>query len=161
MATNTVRACVRCHRKKTKCSGYPNCLTCGKARTTCEPYTRHRKSDSLAQRASWLEDEIYRNFRIQCKDVPTGSSLKSQDRDRTEGSTLSPGIISPSTQSQEIQASSTPADDAADLGIVALNATGEMKYLGPSSGAFFAAYASALARSCFSMKSIYNSSLSS
>lgn len=93
--------------------------------------------------------------------MPTGSSLKSQDHGFTQGSTLSPGMISPSIQSQEMQAPSTPADDAADLGIVSLNANGEMKYLGPSSGAFFAAYASALARSCFSMKNIHNISLSS
>ncbi|UKZ69642.1 uncharacterized protein TrAtP1_010647 [Trichoderma atroviride] len=166
MATNTVRACVRCHRKKTKCSGYPDCLACGKARTHCEPYTRYKKSDSLAelkyfrQRASWLEDEIFRNFRIQCKDVPTGSCLKSEGGDFTERPTPSPGIISPSTQSHE-QGPSTPAGNAADIGMLALNATGEMKYLGPSSGAFFAAYASALARSCLSTKNFGNILLSS
>ncbi|KAL7917603.1 hypothetical protein ACQKWADRAFT_28388 [Trichoderma austrokoningii] len=130
--------------------------------TSCEPYTRHRKSDSLAefkyfrQRASWLEDEVYRNFRIQCKDVPTGSSLKSEGGDSTGRPTLSPGIISPSTQSQE--QARTPAGDAVDIGMLTLNATGEMKYLGPSSGAFFAAYASALAKTCLSTK---NASLSS
>ncbi|UKZ94547.1 uncharacterized protein TrAFT101_009416 [Trichoderma asperellum] len=47
------------------------------------------------------------------------------------------------------------------MGILTLNATGEMKYLGPSSGAFFAAYASALARSCLSAKGLWNTSLSS
>lgn len=44
--------------------------------------------------------------------------------------------------------------------MLALNATGEMKYLGPSSGAFFATYASALARSCLSTKNSSNVSLS-
>lgn len=45
--------------------------------------------------------------------------------------------------------------------MLALNATGEMKYLGPSSGAFFAAYASALAKSCLSTKNSGNISLNS
>lgn len=93
--------------------------------------------------------------------MPTGSSLKPEGRDSTQGPTFSPGIISPSTQSQDIQAPSTPARDVADMGILALNATGEMKYLGPSSGAFFAAYASALARSCLSTENFWNRSLGS
>lgn len=119
-----------------------------------------RELKYLRQRVSWLEDEIHRNFRIQCKDVPTGSSLKSEAGDFTERPTPSPGTISPSTQSHD-QGSSTPAGDAADIGMLALNATGEMKYLGPSSGAFFAAYASALARSCLSTKNSENISLNS
>lgn len=92
--------------------------------------------------------------------MPTGSCLKSEGDDFTEKSTPSPGIISPGTQSHK-QDPSTPAGDAADIGMLALNATGEMKYLGPSSGAFFAAYASALARSCLSTKHFGSVSLSS
>lgn len=42
--------------------------------------------------------------------------------------------------------------------MLALNATGEMRYLGPSSGAFFAAYTSALARSCITSQSSPNTS---
>jgi hypothetical protein len=92
--------------------------------------------------------------------VPTGSSLKLESGEFTERPAPSPGIISPSTQSHE-QGRSTPAGDAADIGMLALNATGEMKYLGPSSGAFFAAYASALAKSCLSTKNFGNISLNS
>ncbi|KAL6788788.1 hypothetical protein J3E68DRAFT_128011 [Trichoderma sp. SZMC 28012] len=43
----TAKACVRCHGKKIRCSGYPRCRTCDKAGVNCEPYTRHRKGDSL------------------------------------------------------------------------------------------------------------------
>lgn len=45
---------------------------------------------------------------------------------------------------------SSPANNASEMSVLALNATGEMKYLGPSSGAFFATYASAVARSLVS-----------
>ncbi|KAG9780771.1 hypothetical protein KCU88_g3661, partial [Aureobasidium melanogenum] len=37
--------------------------------------------------------------------------------------------------------------DAPETGLLALNATGELRYLGPSSGSFFASYAASLARS--------------
>lgn len=40
-----------------------------------------------------------------------------------------------------------PANAAPELSLLALNATGELKYLGPSSGTFFASYATAIARS--------------
>lgn len=45
---------------------------------------------------------------------------------------------------------SPTANSAPDMSVLALNATGEMKYLGPSSGAFFATYAAAVARSLVS-----------
>jgi hypothetical protein len=130
--------------------------------------TDYRELKYFRQRTLWLEDEIYQNFHIQCKDVSTGSSLRADNHgllsDAEHGPSeqlLSPSLTSPSTHLQGIQASSTPAGDAADIGILALNATGEMRYLGPSSGAFFAAYASALARSCISTQNFWNSSLNS
>ncbi|CAH0053788.1 unnamed protein product, partial [Clonostachys solani] len=44
---------------------------------------------------------------------------------------------------------SSPArSEAPDISLLALNATGEQRYLGPSSGAFFASYATALLQSC-------------
>ena len=41
-------------------------------------------------------------------------------------------------------------DNAPEISLLALNATGELRYLGPSSGALFADYATALVRSCSS-----------
>ncbi|RFU73585.1 hypothetical protein TARUN_8655, partial [Trichoderma arundinaceum] len=116
------------------------------------------------QRTLWLEDEIYRHFHVQCKDVPTGGSLRpehhallSNTEQDPSRQLLSPDLTSPSTQLHEAQDPLTPAGNAADIGMLALNATGEMRYLGPSSGAFFAAYASALARSCISTQNLWNS----
>ncbi|KAL6691344.1 fungal-specific transcription factor domain-containing protein [Trichoderma pleuroticola] len=163
----TAKACVRCHGKKIRCSGYPSCRTCAKAGVNCEPYTRHRKGDSLAelkyyrQRTIWLEDEVYRNFHIQCKDMPTGTLLQPAHEGlipgAEQGLTRQPSLpLTPSNTRNNIQDAPTPADHAADIGMLALNATGEMRYLGPSSGAFFAAYTSALARSCISTQSSPN-----
>ncbi|KAL7941282.1 fungal-specific transcription factor domain-containing protein [Trichoderma barbatum] len=165
----TVKACIRCHGKKIRCSGYPSCQTCAKAGVNCEPYTRHRKGDSLGelkyyrQRTIWLEDEVYRNFHIQCRDVPTGTSLQPAQGGLISGNEQglpvqlsSPSLASSSTH-HEIQDLSAEVSRSSDIGILALNATGEMKYLGPSSGAFFAAYTSALARSCILTKNTWNS----
>lgn len=44
--------------------------------------------------------------------------------------------------------------DAPETGLLALNATGELRYLGPSSGSFFASYAASLARSCVPSQNI-------
>lgn len=116
----------------------------------------------------WLEDEIYRNFRIPCKDVLTGTSLQpelhglpSGTKQDLLGHLLGPGLTSPTVQLQDEQGLSSPAGNAADIGMLALNATGEMRYLGPSSGAFFAAYASALARSCISTQDLWYRSANS
>ncbi|KAK4065622.1 transcriptional regulator family: Fungal Specific TF [Trichoderma harzianum] len=163
----TAKACVRCHGKKIRCSGYPRCRTCDKAGVNCEPYTRHRKGDSLVelkyyrQRALWLEDEVYRNFHIQCKDIPTGTLLQPVHdgliSGAEQGLTRQPsGPLTPSDTRDDIQDAPAEAGHAADIGMLALNATGEMRYLGPSSGAFFAAYTSALARSCITTQSSSN-----
>ncbi|KAL5083027.1 hypothetical protein Trisim1_002249 [Trichoderma cf. simile WF8] len=167
----TAKACVRCHGKKIRCSGYPRCRTCDKAGVNCEPYTRHRKGDSLVelkyyrQRTIWLEDELYRNFHIQCKDVPTGTLLQPAHdgliSGAEQGLTRQPsGPLTPSDTRDDIQDAPAEAGNAADIGMLALNATGEMRYLGPSSGAFFAAYTSALARSCITTQSSPNTASS-
>lgn len=66
------------------------------------------------------------------------------------------GPLTPSDTRDDIQDAPAEAGHAADIGMLALNATGEMRYLGPSSGAFFAAYTSALARSCITSQSSPN-----
>lgn len=42
----------------------------------------------------------------------------------------------------------TPHAEGSNMRMLALNATGEQKYLGPSSGSFFASYAAAILRTC-------------
>lgn len=42
----------------------------------------------------------------------------------------------------------TPHAEGSNMSMLALNATGEQKYLGPSSGSFFASYAASILQSC-------------
>ncbi|KAI5464195.1 fungal-specific transcription factor domain-containing protein [Mariannaea sp. PMI_226] len=56
------------------------------------------------------------------------------------GTASEPGNVTPIPQN-------TSSGSAPDMSLLALNATGELKYLGPSSGTFYASYAKALARS--------------
>lgn len=95
--------------------------------------------------------------------MPTGTSLQPAHHGLTSGTEQgppgqlsSPSLVSSSTQPHEIPDPSIPDDNAADIGMIALNATGEMRYLGPSSGAFFASYTSALVRSCISTQNLWN-----
>ncbi|KAL7931375.1 fungal-specific transcription factor domain-containing protein [Trichoderma chlorosporum] len=155
----TTKTCIRCHGKKIRCTGYPSCRACLKASANCEPYTRHRIGDSLAelkyyrQRTMWLEDELHRNFHIRCKDVPTGTPLRPIGEDLVHGAEQSlltepsPSPV-PLNSSYKLQDSSSPTDHTADIGMLTLNATGETRYLGPSSGVFFATYTGAVVRSC-------------
>uniref|UniRef100_A0A8H7NHF9 Zn(2)-C6 fungal-type domain-containing protein n=1 Tax=Bionectria ochroleuca TaxID=29856 RepID=A0A8H7NHF9_BIOOC len=175
MADAAVRACVRCHRKKVKCTGFPNCLKCNEASVQCELYTRLRKADTIRalreaeRRVEWLEKELSREVGMDWKSLPTGTSTQRSPRQSNgvppecalEPSTfnapsgsvnrnLEDHIVSP-TESQHlagVDVNSPARSDAPDISLLALNATGEQRYLGPSSGAFFASYATALFQSC-------------
>ncbi|KKP06933.1 hypothetical protein THAR02_01014 [Trichoderma harzianum] len=105
------------------------------------------------------------NFHIQCKDVPTGTLLQPVHDGSIPGAEQGltrqrRGPLTPSDTRDDIQDTPAEAGHAADIGMLALNATGEMRYLGPSSGAFFAAYTSALARSCITTQSSPNTTSS-
>ncbi|KAK7219719.1 hypothetical protein V2G26_007722 [Clonostachys chloroleuca] len=175
MAEAAVRACMRCHRKKVKCTGFPNCLKCNEASVQCELYTRLRKADTVRalreaeRRVEWLEKELSREVSMDCKSLPTGTSTKRHPRQMNcalpdsapEPSTLNSPVgpvnrglerapISPleSHNLAGVEVNSPARSDAPDISLLALNATGEQRYLGPSSGAFFASYATALLQSC-------------
>lgn len=104
------------------------------------------------------------NFNIDCKGISTGSSLRSLYRappaveDQVANTPSqqdawkdgSSHVVDDSSPDGAPDGSSTTANNAPDISLLALNATGEMKYLGPSSGAFFATYAAAVARSLIS-----------
>ncbi|OAQ59428.2 fungal specific transcription factor domain-containing protein [Pochonia chlamydosporia 170] len=110
------------------------------------------------RRIHWLENELSRVLGMDCKTVPTGTSLEvaqgkdegllhghtpdtsqdSHNRSRTQD--LSSIATNPSSNRND--------DDAPEMGLLALNATGESRYLGPSSGAAFATSAIALVQSC-------------
>jgi hypothetical protein len=68
---------------------------------------------------------------------PSGDSLQADHASTSQAQRL-----------PEQTSEASPAQNSApDISLLALNATGEMKYLGPSSGAFFATYAAAVAQS--------------
>ncbi|VUC36313.1 unnamed protein product [Clonostachys rosea] len=175
MADITVRACVRCHKKKVKCTGFPNCLKCNEASVQCEPYTRLRKAETIQalkdaeKRVRWLERELSREIGMDCRSLPTGTSIRRppqrMNRPLPDSAPEPPTIDSPfglvhgniehptvsPTESQNLGVTeiTSPANsEAPDISLLALNATGEQRYLGPSSGSFFASYATALLQSC-------------
>lgn len=118
----------------------------------------------------WLETELRLNFNIECGTLPTGTSLQGM-----QGAATASQISSMPGQENTWREASGPADgddlegipdgspstnSAPDISLLALNATGETKYLGPSSGAFFAAYATAIARSVVSGQAAFARSVS-
>lgn len=91
-----------------------------------------------------------------CASLPTGTSLNArggQDDDRNAH--ISPvsthGLANISTTAPPSVLSNTAetpvVNDASDANLLTLNATGELRYLGASSGAFFASCAAAFVRS--------------
>ncbi|CAK7223177.1 hypothetical protein SBRCBS47491_005117 [Sporothrix bragantina] len=177
MSASMVRACLRCHAKKIKCSGFPDCRNCANSSVPCERHTRPRKTETIAalqqarQRIAWLEEELQQNFQIDCRAVATGTPLRACLSPTSATAAILTGLNSaqptgavqtPSDVASGMSAmsamSGSPAgvngdvtdnmaNDAPEISLLALNATGETKYLGPSSGAFFATYATRLARS--------------
>lgn len=110
-------------------------------------------------RVQWLETELSRKTGVVCTTIPTGTSLQAlcprQDDTETSPATscCQRGSTSASAGGPSLAAASpsyTSArndDNGSEIGLLALNATGEQRYLGPSSGALFANVAIALVRS--------------
>jgi hypothetical protein len=102
-----------------------------------------------------------RHVGVDCTQIPTGTPLQDNrlGQSPTSGTprfltdanaavTIGTAFTSVHSQHQGSVGSSLAVIEAADISLLALNATGEQKYLGPSSGAFFASYATELLRSC-------------
>jgi hypothetical protein len=100
------------------------------------------------RRIKWLEDELSRQVGADCRATSTGTPVQNrrpissqsdaaQHREEPSGSATD-GQLGPASSNNE---------EAPDIGLLALNATGESRYLGPSSGAMFANYAIALVQS--------------
>lgn len=115
------------------------------------------------ERIRWLESELSRDFGIDCSQLPTGASLRSvrgvasfdavQSIDRPMASRTTPVF---NDDDQTLPTAVPPQEtenDAPSISLVTLNATGEQKYLGPSSGAFFASHAAAILRAYTKPKS--------
>jgi hypothetical protein len=126
--------------------------------------TVRRALHHARQRIQWLEEEVRITFNIDCRELSTGSSLKSLFETLPAMENQEPNIsrhqdvwtegprdpVADAQLEGDPDEPSPPANNAPDMSVLALNATGEMKYLGPSSGAFFATYAAAVARSLVS-----------
>ncbi|KAK9236424.1 fungal-specific transcription factor domain-containing protein [Lipomyces kononenkoae] len=81
----TIRACERCHKRRTKCDGkYPECMACVKASVRCH-YGNPRSGtvmypqgyvSTLEDRVSWLERMIHDQFpELNITDASTGSTV--------------------------------------------------------------------------------------
>ncbi|KAK4074901.1 transcriptional regulator family: Fungal Specific TF [Purpureocillium lilacinum] len=117
------------------------------------------------KRIQWLESEIRKETGAACTTLPTGTDLtnlwprRDSRASRCLGPATSPAVSQPVSLSESIEVPGPgtlnvqyfPAgndDSGSEISLLALNATGEERYLGPSSGALFANYAIALMRSC-------------
>jgi hypothetical protein len=126
------------------------------------------EDESARHRLVWLEDGLLRHLNVDIRNIKTGADL---GRYLARTSPSQPNVSTPSSASaptglQEyekdefpecsggVRSTGVPADSdeseddlAPDISLLTLNATGETRYLGPSSGSFFAKYASDFARS--------------
>ncbi|KAF7671039.1 hypothetical protein GT037_010820 [Alternaria burnsii] len=150
-------ACARCHAKKIKCNGPPNCRNCVKAQSPCQPHIRFKAADAYKQnsrRLAWIEAELTTLFNVDCASIPTGTSLAPILEKVVRASAAGSQVVDDNDRAPESSYSrptniATPvlvSTDATDIGLLALNATGELRYLGPSSGSFFFNIATSLAR---------------
>lgn len=107
-------------------------------------------------RIRWLESEIQKELGFDCSSVPTGTSINTlTQQSGCEQRHLTPvnnPALANSSVSAPQSAASVPVDtvtvnDASETSLLALNASGELRYLGASSGAFFASCAAALVQS--------------
>lgn len=108
---------------------------------------------------SWLESELSSLFGLDCASIATHtplaqfirqSSLLTTGNDNMTLEASSSPIVDhrPSDESSLPGRGQTPSTqpDASDIGLLALNATGELRYLGPSSGSFLFNATSSLLR---------------
>lgn len=128
--------------------------------------TNTRTVRKLQQRVQWLEQQIYTKTGLNCSSIETGTDLNfGQDildtingaEQQTPLGTHDQISLEQNTTLRET-AQEPPGDDdsfsagisAPEISMLALNATGETRYLGPSSGVPLASHAAATASSMVS-----------
>jgi len=100
-----------------------------------------------------------RELGVDCQRLPTGTPVSFRAHGEVIPQPTAAQCAPPTTAQADAGDASTtkPGQDAHDetshaegsnMSMLALNATGEQRYLGPSSGSFFASYAAAILRSC-------------
>jgi hypothetical protein len=108
--------------------------------------SKTRALNYYKERTSWLENQLRETFGIDCADIANGTPLQPLASERPDSTlrtsaagTSHPEALALSFEHQDLQNALT--EPMPDASIVALNATGDARYLGPSSGIFFALYA--------------------
>jgi hypothetical protein len=117
-----------------------------------------RAGEDARRRLTWLEDGLSRQFGVNIRSIKTGANLgehftgpTSTPASHASGNGQTPNDDSQmKTVSNEDNSEDFSLDVAPDISLLTLNATGELRYLGPSSGSFFAKYSSNFARSFLS-----------
>lgn len=113
----------------------------------------------LNERVEWLEQQMLIHTGVQCTSIPTGTALQplgerpvgidraSQGniRDENHATHLTPQTTA-AVETLQADDSFSAAISAPEISILAFNAIGETRYLGPSSGVPFAGHAAAMAR---------------
>ncbi|KAL3426744.1 hypothetical protein PVAG01_00253 [Phlyctema vagabunda] len=161
-ATRTRAACQRCQRRKIKCDGAtPVCSSCKKAGTTClesgkpQEYPKAYIS-SLKDRIQWLESVIS----SRCPDVDLNEAPRvigyngtergdspasinnaqySLDTSNNRQPTSENGVSATNTERQApIVEEAQPERLAHEIGLVSVTGGQDLRYVGPSSGYFFA-----------------------
>ncbi|KAL3476915.1 fungal-specific transcription factor domain-containing protein [Aspergillus californicus] len=166
--TRNRAACKRCRRRKIRCDGtLPSCGSCGKAGVPCinDGKEFHRSYiANLESRIRWLETVV----RDRCPDVDLdrrpegspgisdealqlgtfiGSSQDAHDNHYSQAPTQvgggaptepSPRIIVSEDQGPSAAAINQEPQQAHEIGLVSLSPGGDPRYIGPSSGFFFA-----------------------
>ncbi|KAL4898198.1 fungal-specific transcription factor domain-containing protein [Aspergillus ambiguus] len=156
-ASRTTTACGACHRRKIKCDGgSPKCGQCIRRGTRCEPHSRTRRAGlsvdeerRLRQRIAWLERQLGQICGLSSQDVeniPTGETIIPQCvlPDFTNLSPKAPnttaygGLVEDESQSNGSDVIDKEVGDiAANVAVLSLNATGEMRFMGGASGVLF------------------------
>ena len=117
-----------------------------------------RSLKDAEQRIQWLEKIVDGELGVDCHRLPTGTPIISHVHGEAPLQPTAAQSTPPTTaQVDACDAGSiepgqsgldeSPHAEASNMSILALNATGEQRYLGPSSGSFFASYAASILRS--------------
>lgn len=132
----------------------PICGQCLRRGVHCEPHSRTRRAGlstederQLRQRVGWLESELAQVHGLspdEVRSIPTGetfvshisqSSTRSSPLDGTEFT--QPPEEQPSSKGQDDTVEKEVGDIAANVAVLSLNATGEMRFMGGPSGVLF------------------------
>ncbi|PLB48920.1 Zn(II)2Cys6 transcription factor [Aspergillus steynii IBT 23096] len=158
-------ACRRCQRRKIRCDGQaPRCGSCQKANVPCisdgKQVVHRSYIASMEKRIKWLEMTLQESCpNVDLNEAPTRESARLDDSVMLDDEHEEPSILSPQqphivdedcgAEEARAQSSISPvrprraaplleSRQAHEVGLVSLSPGGEPRYIGPSSGYFFA-----------------------